>query len=234
MKLKRPPKPLRRFLKVVLWFAGLLFGPLLLYLMAAITLGMIPVNRHFEQAGNGVGVYLTSNGVHVDFVLPVQWRGIDWSDLLPYDQFTNVDDGHRYLYFGWGERNFYLETPTWDDLTFSTAAHALLLPTSTVMHVEYAMWPPPLSETTKRLVLSATQYQNLAREIVGSFRTRDGGEFQLIPGHGYRGTDNFYQANGTYHAFNTCNMWTNGVLKEVGVTTAFWSPFAKAILYHLE
>ena len=56
----------------------------------------------------------------------------------------------------------------------------------------------------------------------------------LIPGKSYGPTDHFYEGTGKYHAFNTCNMWTNRVLKETGVRTAAWSPFTEGILYHLE
>ena len=38
---------------------------------------------------------------------------------------------------------------------------------------------------------------------------------------------------GSYHAFNTCNSWTNRVLASIGVRTAMWSPTDHAILYQL-
>jgi hypothetical protein len=59
---------------------------------------------------------------------------------------------------------------------------------------------------------------------------------QSIPGPQPAGTakSSCYEAVGSYHAFNTCNLWTNRVFKQIGVKTALWSPFTKDIVYHLD
>ena len=43
----------------------------------------------------------------------------------------------RYVAFGWGDRGFYLETPTWDDLKYSTVLKALFWHSPAVMHVSF-------------------------------------------------------------------------------------------------
>ncbi|MFM7331368.1 MAG: DUF2459 domain-containing protein, partial [Brachymonas sp.] len=38
---------------------------------------------------------------------------------------------------GWGDRNFFLNTPTWDDLTLSTALNATFGLGSAALHINY-------------------------------------------------------------------------------------------------
>lgn len=224
----------KRKFKYALWALGALAAPAIFYLTAAVLLGLIPVNRSFRNAEIGTEVLVVSNGVHVDFILPVRTPLADWSEDFPTEQFGAVFPAHRHLYFGWGERNFYINTPTWDDARVSTISRALLWPTSSAMHVQYLWRTPEPGDDVKRLILTDEQYRTLVRLIRESFAQSSDGKFILIPGKAYGGTDNFYEGAGSYHAFNTCNMWTNRLLAETGVTTAAWSPFAAAILYHLE
>ncbi len=208
------PRRLRKPLKYGLAFLGCIVVLSVVYLGAALILELVPVNTAFRDAENGTEVYLVSNGIHVDFVLPIQTRLIDFSELLPYRQFAGVDSSHRYIFFGWGDRSFYIETPDWHGVSLSTVAEAMLLPTAAVMHVQYTRNKPEVSESTRRVLLSNEQYETLVRLIRDSFQTDEAGEFKLIRGKGYGDADNFYAGAGTYHAFSTCNMWTNRLLKK--------------------
>ncbi len=228
------PKRLKKSLKVFCLVLLINLVLIVLYFGAAFALGLVPINRNFKDSDSGTTIYLVSNAVHVDFVLPVRSKSVDWSELFPYQDFTQVDADHPYLFVGWGERAFYIETPTWDKVRLSTVARAMLWPTPAVLHVEYARRAPRIDEHTRRVVLSESQYKRLARQICESVQTTSDGQLKRISGKGYRDTDNFYEGTGSYHAFNTCNMWTNRLLKETGVTTALWSPFTVGILYHLD
>lgn len=179
-------------------------------------------------------IFLISNGVHVDFLLPVETPALDWSKLVPREQFGRVDAGCPYLFVGWGDRGFYLDTPTWSDLKLSTLCKALFWPNGSVLHVQYLSYRPEADSSCRRLLVTPEQYRILCRHVQDSFQKNGDGAYKLIPGKSYGATDNFYEANGSYHLFNTCNMWTNGALKKMGVRTACWSPFAQAILYHLK
>ena len=203
----------RRFRKVLLLIVCTPVVGALLYCGAAVGLGLIPVNGDFQPSANGVDVYLVDNGVHVDFVVPARSKTVDWPELLPHDEFTAVNSSHRFIYFGWGERTFYIETPSWDDVKIKTIASAMLLPTAAAMHVHYTWRSPASSATVKKVRLSDTQYGKLTDLILKSFRRTPDGHFQRIVGKNYGETDNFYEAVGSYHAFNTCNLWTNRVLK---------------------
>jgi 3-dehydroquinate synthetase len=44
--------------------------------------------------------------------------------------------------------------------------------------------------------------------------------------------DAFYEANGNYHLFHTCNTWANNGLKAAHQKAAIWTPFESGIFYH--
>ncbi len=224
---------LRRLLTYSLAALGILVVVAVVYLAAALLLGIIPVNDDFRNAESGIEVFLVSNGVHVDFVLPVRSQAIDWAELFPRKRFVEVDSTCEYVMFGWGERSFYIETPTWSDVRVWTVVRAMLWPTPSVMHVQY-LRGKPAGEETRRVVLSDSQYEALIAAIRRSFQTTADDRIAAIPGTSYGNTDNFYEGTGSYHALNTCNMWTNRLLKEAGVRTAVWSPFTEGILYHID
>src|SRR3546814_5762847 len=52
-----------------------------------------------------------------DLVLPRRAAGVDWTRLVKPAHFGDPRyAGFDHLAFGWGERHFYLETPTWADV----------------------------------------------------------------------------------------------------------------------
>ena len=48
----------------------------------------------------------------------------------------------------------------------------------------------------------------------------------------YGNDDAFYEANGTYNLFKTCNTWANNGLKACEKKAALWTPFESGIFYH--
>jgi uncharacterized protein (TIGR02117 family) len=134
-----------------------------------------------------------------------------------------------YLAFGWGDRGFYLTTPSWADLRLSTALGALTGLDSTVIHVE-AMPPPAIDAKTRRLRLSPTAYRALAHYVAASFA---GAAAAPIPGAHYNTHDEFFEARGHYSVFATCNEWARRGLAVAWVRTALWSPFDIALFYQL-
>lgn len=206
-----------------------LVGLLLLYVGSAIVMGLIPVNSGWTQVGHGTEVYVITNGVHTSFIVP---RGEGDDDLLRFVPFDDAGDC-VYLEFGWGDRGFYLETPRWSDLKVSTALHAILLPSSTVVHVDYRRWKPRPDQDLRRLILAADEYGRLLAHIRKAFALDASGRTRRIPGAHYHDRDAFFEGQGSYSLLYTCNDWTNAGLKAAGVRTALWSPFDKAILYHL-
>lgn len=167
---------------------------------------------------------MSSNGVHLDIIYPTELiNGEFLNQLRPIDQ-------AKYVAFGWGDKGFYINTPTWDDLTLETAFKALLINSETAMHTTFY--------TQKRnkwieLELCEAQLDSLSSYIKSSFKLSPRGDIMEIYGAGYTKIDKFFEANGDYNCINTCNSWVNKALKKAKVKTAIWSPTDHGVLYHL-
>ncbi len=225
-------KHVRRVFIWLLKIIGTFISLILFYLFLAFMLTVIPTN-HVKQPTRGIQIFIRTNGVHTDFVLPLDGLEINWLQYIKTDDFKGVYNP-KYITFGWGDKGFYIETPEWSDLKASTAFKALFFLSTTAMHVSYLNSKPFEDKDCKSLILSEKQFKNLITYILGSFKRDRTGRIILIPGKGYDDHDNFYEANGRYSFIRTCNTWLNNGLKYIGVKTATWAPFDKCIFYRLD
>jgi uncharacterized protein (TIGR02117 family) len=152
---------------------------------------------------------------------------------VPYEHFPGADTTFNYIGFGWGDKGFYIETPTWDDLTLTTALRSLFLPTEAAMHTEYFLGEPRIYIWREQLIITEEQYSRLIKYVKEHFDERPDGSYDLIEGAAYGRTDNFYEAHGRYTALNTSNNWTNRGLKRMGVRAATWAPIDRTIQFQL-
>ena len=213
------------------WAAGIV-GAVALYAAAAFGLAELPINRDFRPEPAGIPVGLTSNGVHANLVLPIVTERIDWTTVFPPDQFPAYPWRAAAISFGWGSREFYLNTPTWAELDPGTAASAVLGFGGAAMQVAY--WPPwPPGEDYVETRVSPAAYDALVRHILATLAMDAEGRPRRIAGSGYHGNDGFYEARGRYSPFVTCNEWVRRGLADAGIRTALWSPFPAALLGHL-
>jgi uncharacterized protein (TIGR02117 family) len=207
----------------------------LLYLATAWQLAQVVLNEKFPAADPGIPVYLLSNGVHTDLVLPLANAQRDWHDLVDPTHALRPDSLARWVAFGWGDKGFYLNTPTWADLTASTALKAAFGLGGTAMRVTYhrSLAEGPLCH---RILLSPEGYAKLVAYISSGFaRDAAGGAIPITGAH-YTTSDVFYEAVGRYHLFHTCNGWTNNGLKACGAKACLWTPFQSGVmdLYAIE
>ncbi|MCX2741686.1 TIGR02117 family protein [Pontibacter anaerobius] len=220
----------------ILWALVSVAGVAALFLAAAFILGSITVNSGYAQVQpqeEHIEIYVTSNGVHTDIIVPVSSPYIDWREKLPAHQFGNVDSTYRYIGFGWGDRKFYMETPEWTDLTPKVAITAALWPTRTAMHVEYIRNKLVPTRRQRPLRISPEQYRQLISYIDNSFVQQENGRYLHISNSGYAGQDTFYEANRKFYILKNCNNWVNQGLKSMGVKTAVWAPLPVSIMRHL-
>jgi uncharacterized protein (TIGR02117 family) len=217
---------------ILLTFVGLIVF-LALYLLAAYGLARIPTDRTASR-GCDVSIYLLTNGVHTDVVVPIRTDLIDWSRQLRFEHTRGKDTAMQYVALGWGDKGFYLNTPTWGDLTAETAFKAASGWNSTAIHATFY----------KRLVegpgcvkieLARDDYARLVEFVRTSFRTDSSGQFQYIETTAQYGQDDaFYEATGRYSLFYTCNTWANNALKSCGQKACWWTPFDTGIFYHYQ
>lgn len=196
------------------------------YPVAAVIGSAIPVNSNWHQADTGVRIYVIDNGIHSDLVLPVAAQGIDWREQAPPTDLRNpAQGGHSHMAFGWGNREFYLNTPSWWEMSPGRTIRALAGIGPTVLHVT-RMPEPRAGSEVRALILRPAEYRRLAAFIRATFG-------EQAPGAGYGDHDSFYGARGTYSAFNTCNQWTSRALRAAGVRMGIWTPFPSGVMQWL-
>jgi uncharacterized protein (TIGR02117 family) len=194
----------------------------LLYLAVGALGGSLPLNRSWQEADEGVTIYVATNGIHTGLVVPTRAAGVDWSRVARPEHIRDPRYAGRWLWFGWGERDFYVNTPTWRELSPRTALHALIGSERTLMHVDHLVEPWGDARPVR---LTVEQYRRLSAGILASF---DPADRRPIPG--YDVADVFYPARGHYDAVRTCNWWTGRRLAAAGVRIGAWTPFSATVM----
>jgi uncharacterized protein (TIGR02117 family) len=203
---------------------------ILLYLGSAWGLSRITVQAERNMQPE-ITIYLLSNGVHTDLVLPIQSEHKNWSQQILYKNTRSGDSAFNYVAFGWGDKGFYLETPTWADLKASTAFKAAFAISTSAVHTTFYNYLKE-GEQCVKLVIAKEQYNRLVTYIENSLQTDSSGSPVVIPTEARYGSyDAFYEAKGSYSLFHTCNTWTNNGLKAAGQKACWWTPFETGIFY---
>ncbi len=222
--------PASAILKPLGYAAVSLVGVAGLYLSAAFVLSHITVPKANPNAPADVSIFLHTNGVHTDLVLPIKNAQKDWTRQLPFSDIPSGDTTMQYVAFGWGDKGFYLDTPTWSQLKLSTAFVAAFWLGSSAMHTTFLHAVPPGPDTVP-LTLSHAEYGQLLAYIDSSFCYDAAGRVQHIKGHSYGPDDAFYEARRVYSFLYTCNTWTNNALKASGQRACLWTPSDIGIFY---
>lgn len=213
---------MKKALKIALKIFLVLFGLILIYLIAVFSLSKITVNQE-KNTKPEVEIYILTNGVHTDIVMPTKNDQIDWSQQVKFANTKAADSTYKYLAMGWGDKGFYLETPEWSDLKASVAFKAASGLSTTAIHATYYK---SLREGAdcKKMMISKEQYDRLIRYISQSFQKDAAGNFLNIKTDAIYGkTDAFYEATGSYSLFHTCNTWANSALKASGQKCCYWT-----------
>lgn len=215
--------------KIVLIFLGFVS----LYFLVVFLLSRLTIEKEDDSAEE-IAIYILTNGVHTDMVVPVRSAEKDWTKSIEYAHILSNDTTLSYLALGWGDRGFYLETPTWDDLRASTAFKAATGLGKTLIHATfYAQMTE--DETCKKIMISKTQYLRLVDYIENSFEQDATNRIIHIQTDAcYGRNDAFYEAKGSYSLFYTCNTWVNEALKISGQKCCIWTPFDKGIFSKYE
>lgn len=216
-----------KLFKVIL----ILIGLLCIYVLAVWLLPYIPVNKNADKVGaEDVSIYIKTNGVHTDIVVPVKNDLMDWSTFIRYEHTDDNDTSLSFVGIGWGDKGFYLQTPEWKDLKFSVAFKAMFHLGTSAIHATFYN-KVITGDDCKEIKISNEEYSKLVRYITDSFQKDANGNSIHIPSvdDGYGATDAFYEANGKYDFFNTCNTWANGALKACDQRACFWTALDKGI-----
>ncbi len=172
-------------------------------------------------------IYLIDNGMHISFVFLESQR-----EYAP-EKLKSVWPNHaRFVQMGWGDRGFYFEAGDWGNLNLSMTAKAILWPSSAVINVQETFANPEdyIQEPyVQKIRLSKNKLEDLLNGIskdIASVKSLGSGPFP---------DGNFYDANGTYHLFHTCNGWVSKHLRNIGIpSSALFSTHSWAVMRELE
>jgi uncharacterized protein (TIGR02117 family) len=222
---------MKKSFKIIGYSLAGIIGFLLVYVIASIGLSKIEVNSDLTAGNKEIEVYIQTNGVHSDIVVPVKNELKDWSKEIQFQQTKSKDSLMNYLSFGWGDKGFYLETPTWADLKASTAFNAAFGLGESAMHATFYKKMAEGKDCVK-IKISKEEYLKLVGYIENSFDRNKEGIPIFIPAVTYDKNDVFYEANRSYSLFYTCNTWANNALKSAGQKAAFWTNYDQGIFQH--
>ncbi|TCD11529.1 TIGR02117 family protein [Pedobacter frigidisoli] len=197
---------------------------ILAFCFSRVTINPYPTNK------KEVTIYVMSNGVHTDIVVPAKNTQKDWTNEIKYSNTLSADSTYQYLAIGWGDKKFYLETPEFKDLKLSTALRAISGLSTSAMHTTYYRGIVEDS-LCKKMMISKTQYEMLISYISKSFEVDAKGHILKVNTNiHYDYGDAFYEAKGSYSILKTCNTWTNSALKACEQKACLWTIFDTPIL----
>ena len=172
------------------------------------------------QAGE-VSIHVIGNGWHAGLLLPATAINARLPALK--QRFPDA----KYYEIGWGDVGFYRAKA----VTAGLAFEAMFASRGSVMHV---VGVPDVKQflqgsDSASLCIDDTAYQQMVTQIAASFAQNNDGASKghntdavtpIDAGPGIYGNSQFYIANGSYGALNTCNRWTASALQAAGINTA--------------
>ena len=203
---------------------SLIFGSILgAYLAAVFIFSALTVSAKPHDCAKLQPLYIQHSAIHANLVFPTS------SLSKRFHEDIKLPVSSDFIVVGVGDRDVYISSPNLGDIKLGHALKALFWPTKRVLHVA------PYNEVGTdwiRLDLCPEQLAVIEAYMLSSLSRREDGLSQIIEGATYWGADRFYQADGHYSAFNTCNNWVNGAMKAAGLKAPLWSPFSQGIIYH--
>lgn len=154
-------------------------------------------------------IHIVGNGWHAGLLLPAQ--AINARLPLLRQRFS----GASHYEIGWGDVGFYRAK----NVTAGLALEAMFASRGSVMHVVAVTDVQHFlkGSDSAALCLDEAAYQRMASLVADSF-ARSASGVPVDAGPGIYGNSQFYIANGSYNALNTCNRWTASVLEAAGIT----------------
>lgn len=222
-----------RIVRLILrWLVPVVLAPVLLFLLAGWIGALIPRNSDWIEPNaadaDTVTLFVGSNGIHTEIAMPIthdspDWR-LDWRDHFPLSDLAAPNRAYTHVAVSWGEKSFFLETPSWSEFDLMTGLGALTGGDALLHAVFYES--PAASEQFRPIRIRREEYRALAMQIIADLPSK--GTRTTYRGYGAR--DAFYDAKGAYHLANTCNQWTSDRLARAGIETGWWTPLPGGVM----
>lgn len=222
-------KVLKSFIKITIYILISIFSFIIIYLSSEYFLSRWSV-AEVSLLDKKYQIFIKSNGVHTDIVLPIKSDIINWSELFPFENTLSKSTNFSYVGIGWGDKGFYLDTPTWSELKVSTALIAGTGLGNAALHITY--YKDILEDDlTYSMKIDENQYKSIILSVKKSLQWLNEKPIYINTTAQYGQNDAFYEAIGSYSIFHTCNTWTNNVLKNANLLSSKWVAFDDGILY---
>lgn len=202
----------------------------IIYLVMALIGSLIPVNSNPEPNNTEIDIYLYKQNMHTDILLPVKSEIIKWDRIFKPENSLSNPQNSGFIGFGWGDLNFYRNTPQWKDLKLGVAFKALFLRSQSALHTRFYQ-KIPVSENLVKISVSEDQYKKLSEYILETVNAKNKSKIQAVSGLHYYQDDAFYLAETSFHLLKTCNTWTNSALRASGLRACLWTPFPQGIFF---
>lgn len=177
-----------------------------------------------------IGIYVEDHTYHAGIIIPV--KNLRQMDENLTDILLPTDGTEHWLEIGWGDEGFY-RAGTLNDVTVAITAQAVLVPSSSVLHVmKFNGFPEEVFAGSKLVYLRVSRdgFKNIVRGISETF----GPNPKISTRLGLYGDSRFYPATGSYHLLNICNHWIAELIARAGiqvnVSMASWPAFLRADL----
>ena len=236
MKNKQKPSFIKKSFRFLIFTSLFFISCILIFLTCAFIFSRITIEGNKEK--NSIhSVFLMKSGIHVDFLLPISNEFKDWQEEFSISNTRSKDSTYKKIAIGWGSKDFYMNTPTWDDLTLKIFLISNFGLGSSAIQVKYYTDTLPKDSKITSLKLSNNQYKKLVKYIETSLkRSKTNNSSFILPKNPKVLTENnsFYDAKQTYSLLLTCNTWINNGLKASGQKACLWTPDAGGIFYQHE
>lgn len=160
------------------------------------------------EGGDWRSFYVVNHGLHTGLAIARP----DLLQVLPAlaEEFGDGD----FVEFGWGDEDFYRAPQA----TLSLALRALSGSTATVLHAVKIDGDPRRRFAASEVIevrVTEDGYRRLLAFVAGTFTHSATGTLAVL-GPGLYGESRFYQAEGSYSLFYTCNTWVAEALAASG------------------
>lgn len=195
------------------------------YFLAGWIGSSLPRNAGWQEPAQGIEILVETNGVHTAIIMPLVTQQKDWRADFPAADVAAPDRPYTHVAVSWGEREVFLNTPTWADLSPLTVLRIVTVGGEGVLHIAHYVRPAP-NAAARPLRLSEADYARLVRRIEQEIPPRAARRKY----RGYGADDVFYDGLGRYTPIRDCNEWTSDMLAAAGVRTGRWTPFAGGVM----
>ena len=190
---------MKKLLLILKYSASLVGLIVVSFFLLCVFLALIPVEKEKTEEPKLVTIYFMQSGVHTDIIVPVHHKIQNWDALFPYENNKVYDTTFHWIGIGMGDKRFFLTTPSFSDLTLSTAFRGAFGLSGAAIHAYYH-YEIPSDRPIIKLKITKNQYRRLCGYIKRTIRFKNNKPVLLEST--VKGTtfdyDRYYDAKGAY------------------------------------